>query len=140
MRILDVNNNTIENPNYDLGYVVEEKIFVQHHEAIEGRAEEGHYEVIAEYPETGGKDVEWVVDVEGIDPCEAWDEYEDILRFVEYTAEELTAMEEERARVEAEANRVENELAEAKNEIAELKNQIAQLMSFMTATLEEKDE
>lgn len=140
MRILDKNNNVIENPNFELGHLVEEQIFVQHHDAVIGRVEEGHYEVIAEYPETGGKDVEWVIDVEGVEACDAWDEYEDILRFVEYTAEELAEIEAARQAEEAEAHRVENELAQAKSEIEELKNQIAQLMSFMTATLEEKAE
>jgi hypothetical protein len=122
MRILDKNNNVIENPNFELGYLKEEQIFIQHHDAIIGRAEEGHYEVIAEYPETGGKDVEWVVDIEGIASCDAWDEYENILRFIEYTEEEIAETEPTRQAEEAEAHRVENELAQAKSEIEELKN------------------
>lgn len=138
MRILDKNNNVIENPNFELGHLIEEQIFVKHHDAVIGRKEEGHYEVIAEYPETGGKDVEWVVDVEGVGEQDAWDEYENIMRFVEYTAEELAEIEAERQAAEEEANRLPNELAAAKAEIEELKNQISQLMSFMTATLEEK--
>lgn len=138
MRILDKNNILIENPNYELGYVVEEKIFVKHHEAVIGRPEEGHYEVIAEYPKTGGKDVKWIVDVEGIEEQDAWDEYENILRFVEYTAEELAEIEAERKAAEEETNRLSNELAAARSEIEELKNQMSQLMALMTAILEEK--
>lgn len=96
MRILDVNGNEILNPDYSLGYVVEEKLFIAHHDAIEAVEEVGHYEVVAEYPETGGKDVEWIVDVEGVDAKEAWDEYEDILRYVLFTEEELAEIEAER--------------------------------------------
>ena len=88
MRILDVNGNEILNPDYSLGYVVEEKLLIVHHDAIEAIEEVGHYEVIAEYP-NGGKDVEWVVDVEAVESADSWDEYETIMRYTEYTAEEL---------------------------------------------------
>ena len=89
MRILDINNIEIENPNYSLGHLKKENIFIAHHEAIEEVMEQGHYEVIAEYPETGGKDVEWIVDTPYVAPQEAWDEYEEILRYVLFTNEEL---------------------------------------------------
>lgn len=96
MRILDINGNEILNPDYSLGYVVEEKLFIAHHDAVEAVKEVGHYEVIAEYPETGGKDVEWVVDIAAVEAAEAWDEYEDILRYIPYTEEELAQIEAER--------------------------------------------
>ena len=89
MRILDENNVEIENPDYELGYLKEEQLFIQHHEAVEAVEEVGHYEVLAEYPETGGKDVEWIIDVEAVEAAEAWDEYEDIFRYILYTEEEL---------------------------------------------------
>lgn len=98
MRILDENNIEIENPDYELGYLKDEKLFIQHHEAVEAVEEEGHYEVIAEYL-NGGKDVKWVIDVEAVEAAEAWNEYEDILRYVLYTEEEL----EERKKAEEEA-------------------------------------
>lgn len=88
MRILDEHNIEIENPDYEFGYLKEEKLFIQHHEAVEAVVEEGHWNVIAEYP-NGGKDVEWVIDVEEVEAAEAWDEYEDIMRYVLYTEEEL---------------------------------------------------
>lgn len=88
MRILDANGNEVLNPDYSLGYVAEEKLFITHHDAVEAVEEAGHYEVIAEYP-NGGKDVEWVVDVEAVESADEWDEYETILRYTEYTAEEL---------------------------------------------------
>lgn len=96
MRILDVNNTEILEPNYDLGYTKSDKIFIMRHEAVAEVKEQGHYNVIRVYEETGGKDVEWVVDIPGVEAKEAWDEYEDILRYVEYTQEELDAIEAER--------------------------------------------
>lgn len=88
MRILDMHDRELFNPDLELGYLQDAKILIAHHPAVEAVEEQGHYEVIARYP-NGGKDVEWVVDVPKVDAVEAWDEYEDILRYVEYTAEEL---------------------------------------------------
>ena len=92
MRILDINGVEITNPDYSLGHLVEEKILKAHHEAVEAVEEQGHYEVVAEYP-NGGKDVAWVVDIPGVEAREAWDEYEDIHRFIPFTAEELAEIE-----------------------------------------------
>lgn len=100
MRILDEHNIEIENPDSELGYLKEETLFIQHHEAVEAVAETGHFEVIAEYP-NGGKDVKWIIDVAAVEAAEAWDEYEDIYRYVLYTAEELA----ERQRLAEEAYR-----------------------------------
>ena len=104
MRILDENNIelTEEQINLELGYLRPESIISIHHKAVEEVKEVGHYEVIAEYP-NGGKDVIWVIDVPGIEAKEAWDEYEDIQRYVLYTEEELTAKEAEKKAKEEEA-------------------------------------
>lgn len=104
MRILDENNIelTEEEVNLELGYLRPESIISIHHEAIEEIKEVGHYEVIAEYP-NGGKDVAWIIDVPGIEAKEAWDEYEDIQRYVLYTEEELAAKEAEKKAKEEEA-------------------------------------
>ena len=103
MRILDENNIelTEEQINLELGYLRPESIISIHHEAIEETKEVGHYEVIAEYP-NGGKDVIWVIDVPGIEAKEAWDEYEDIQRYVLYTEEELAARDAEKKAKEEE--------------------------------------
>lgn len=96
MRILDKNNIELENPDYSKGRLHEERILIKHHEATEAKEavkEVGHFETIREYP-NGGKDVEWVVDTPGIDAVEAkeaWDEYEDIYRFVEFTEDDYAA-------------------------------------------------
>lgn len=101
MRILDENGIEIESPDNEKGYVVPDRLLVKHHEAIAPVFEQGHYETIKEYP-NGGKDVAWVVDVPGVEAKEAWDEYEDILRYVLYTEEELKAIEEKKNKPTAE--------------------------------------
>lgn len=93
MKIYDENNAELVSPDLSLGHLIEDKIFVAHHEAIEAVAEEGHWETVAEYP-NGGKDVDWIVDVPAVEAKEAWDEYEDILRYVPFTEEELAQIEE----------------------------------------------
>ena len=77
-------DKTQELQEYDLskGYLQQDKLFIKHYDAVE---EQGHYETIKEY-ENGGKDVEWVVDVEGV---EEHDEFEDIQIYIPYTEQEL---------------------------------------------------
>ena len=69
---------------------------MHHHEAVEAVEEQGHWETVAEYPETGGKDVQWVVDVPGVEAQEAWDEEETYWLYIPYTEEELKQMEADR--------------------------------------------
>lgn len=92
MRILDEQDQEIqpEDVDYRLGKLSDDKIFIQHHEAVEAVEEQGHYETVQEY-DNGGKDVEWKVDVPGVEAKEAWDEYEDIQRYTKFTDEELKA-------------------------------------------------
>ena len=92
MRILDENGIEIESPDLEKGYLKEDSLFIMHHEAVEAVEEQGHWETIAEYP-NGGKDVDWIIDVEAVEAAEAWDEYEDILRYILYTEEELAERE-----------------------------------------------
>lgn len=92
MRIIDMNGNEIVSPDLSLGKMVEEQIFVAHHEAIEAVEEQWHYEVIAEYP-NGGKDIKRVIDIPAVEPKDAWDEYETVQRYVPYTEEELAEIE-----------------------------------------------
>lgn len=103
MRILDENNIelTEEQINLELGYLRPESIISIHHKATKEVKEVGHYEVIAEYP-NGGKDVVWIIDVPGVEAKEAWDEYEDIQRYILYTEEQLATKEEERKAKEEE--------------------------------------
>lgn len=93
MRILDENNIEILNPNLTLGHLINDKIFIAHHEAIEPIEEVWHYETIAEYP-NGGKDIAKVIDIPAVEAKEAWDEYEDIQRYIVYTEDELKNIQE----------------------------------------------
>ena len=95
MRIFDENGIEIKSPDLMKGHLKEDRLFVMHHEAVKAVQEVGHYETVAEYP-NGGKDVEWIVDIPGVEAADAWDEYEDVLRYVLYTAEELEEMESNR--------------------------------------------
>lgn len=119
MRIFDENGLEIQNPDYERGHLKEDRLLVAHHEAVEAVAENGHWETIAEYP-NGGKDVAWVVDVPGVEAAEAWDEYEDILRYIPYTAEELAEIDRQRNHPTPEQR------------IAELEEALALLLSGVT--------
>ncbi len=70
--------------DYDLskGYLTEE-IITKHKEEVQEVKEIGHWETIKEYP-NGGKDVEWVVDVPGVEYQPARDIEEIITVYVPY--------------------------------------------------------
>ena len=75
------------NYDYSKGYTIKDTLtkYFKGQNKIE---EQGHYEVIAEYP-NGGKDIEWVIDVPGQNEILEHNEIEDILIYIEYTAEEI---------------------------------------------------
>ena len=99
---------TTELTEYDLalGYLIDDEIITHHdaeiihHDAVEAVEEQSHYEVIVEYS-NGGKDVRKVIDVEAVEPKEAYDETvkeayderESIQIYIPYTAEELAKQE-----------------------------------------------
>lgn len=101
MKIIDTNGNPIETPDLSLGWL-EDKTETAHHDAVQAVAEVSHYETIAEYP-NGGKDVEKVVDVPGVEAKDAWDEKEQVQVYHLYTAEELAAQEQARKEAEEKA-------------------------------------
>jgi len=94
MEIYNEQMELIENPDLSLGYL-KPGTRTEHHEAVEGVEEVWHYETIAEYP-NGGKDVEKVIDVPGVEAKAAWDEEIAIQIYVLYTQEELDAIEAEK--------------------------------------------
>lgn len=87
-------DKTEELASYDLnlGYLKSDKVVKQVHPAVLPVQEEGHYEVIKEYP-NGGKDLVWVVDVPGVEAKDSYIEYEDIYVYVTYTEKELALKE-----------------------------------------------
>lgn len=119
-RILDAHGNELKLEDLDLnaGKLVDETITV-HHDAVEGVEEVSHVEVLKEYYETGpdgtpvldedghkvvfGKDVKTIIDVPGVEAKEAWDEQEEIQRYIPYTAEELDKIAKEKADAQASA-------------------------------------
>lgn len=71
--VFDENGSPVESWDDDESKLVPATKTV-HHDAVEGVEEIGHWRTVREYPETGGKDVEWVVDVPGVEAQDAWDE------------------------------------------------------------------
>ena len=87
MKTYDENDNLIENPDLEKGYLKNDKKTI-HHDAIEAVEEKFHYETLAEYP-NGGKSVKKVIDIEGVEPRDAYDEKVDIQRYILFTKDEL---------------------------------------------------
>ena len=92
MRILDKENNEITSPDLEKGYLKIETIVIAHHDAVEAKAGKSHIEVVKEYG-NGGKDVITVWDEKPTEAKEAWDETEEINRYIPYSAEELAKIE-----------------------------------------------
>ena len=102
MQIYDQQGRPLEDYDPNKGRL-EQKTRTVHHDAVEGVEEQGHWETIREYPETGGKDVEWVVDVPGAEAKDAWDEESTELVYIPYTEEELAERERRRRILELKA-------------------------------------
>lgn len=88
MRILDKDNNEITSPDLEKGYLKAETIVIKHHDAVEAKQGKSHIEVVKEY-DNGGKDVITVWDEEPTEAEEAWDEIEEIQRYILYSTDEL---------------------------------------------------
>ena len=67
-----------------------------HHDEVKAVERQVHYEVVKEYP-NGGREVKEIVDVEGVEPKDAYDEKKKVTVFIPYTEEELEAMRKEQA-------------------------------------------
>ncbi len=82
-------DKTILLEEYDLskGYLKHDTL-ITHYDEVQAVEEQWHYETIAEY-ENGGKEIEKVIDVEGVEYEPARDEEEKILVYIHYTEEEL---------------------------------------------------
>ena len=81
--------------DYDVNRgTLQDDILTIHYDKVDGVEEQGHYETIKEY-ENGGKDVEWIVDVPGVDPVEEHDEYEQIQIYIPYSDEKLAEIDKE---------------------------------------------
>ena len=99
MKIIDETGAVVENPDLTLGYLTDDTEEITH-PAVEGVEEQWHWETVTEYP-NGGRDVQKIVDLPGVDAQEEWVEQVPIQKYIRYTAEELSAQEEARKKQEA---------------------------------------
>ena len=83
----------LENVDLEKGYLTDDTL-TTHVDYVAPVEEVGHYETIREYP-NGGKDVKWVIDVQGVKEVPEHDEVEQIQVYIPYTAEELQKMADE---------------------------------------------
>lgn len=88
MQIYDENFYPINNYDPTMGRL-ELRTRKIHVDAIEPVEEQGHWKTLKEYPETGGKDVAWVVDVPGVQGQEAVDNIEEYYLYIPFTSEEM---------------------------------------------------
>lgn len=134
MKTYDENDNLIENPDLEKGYLKNGKKTI-HHDAVEAVEEKFHYETLAEYS-NGGKSVRKVVDVPGVAAKDAYDEEVEVQRYIRYTAEELAAQ--EKARKEAQQrqealDKLPETLAALKNENEMLKQCLLEMSETVYA-------
>lgn len=122
-KIFDHKGKQLDFSDLKKGYLKSERRFVKHHPAVEAVEEKGHWKTVAEYP-NGGKDVEWVVDVPGVEAKEAWDEYEDIYRYVEYSHDEMD----------------DRERKSTKERLIELESKMEFLIELLTNDIRKEDE
>ena len=94
MKILDQQGNETLNPDLTKGYLNPDKLTIRH-DAVTAVPEQSHLKTVRVYP-NGGKDVEKVVDVPAVVGHDAYDTYEDIQRYIPYTASELAAIEKQK--------------------------------------------
>lgn len=86
MYVYDANFNLVENPDEEKGKLEYKETTVKHAYIVDAE-EQGHFEVVAEYPETGGQDVEWIVDTERQGHWQT--SFEDGAVFANYPAETI---------------------------------------------------
>lgn len=143
MRILDENDQEVVDPDLDLGHLEPDKLFIAHHDEIPEKLPVKKIDYDNPYyvdPNTGGKLVN-TIEVSPYQPYEpAWDEYEDILRYILYTEEELAEIEAQK-KAEEEAQKEAEEQAKKEAQEQEVERQIqaqmrtAAMFSVMTMTL-----
>lgn len=101
--------------------MLDQKTETVHHDANPYIAPKGHYEVIAEYPETGGQDVEFIEEEPGQDFKPEWDETVTYLVLRDLTEDELAArmVWEEQAKAEQERQETLSLLPDALADLSE---------------------
>jgi hypothetical protein len=89
MKIYDISKTyEITNPDLEKGYIENSTRVIAYHPATPFIKEVGHYETVKQYS-NGGADVKWVVDVEGSEQKDAYEETEQICVYIPYSDKEL---------------------------------------------------
>lgn len=92
MKVYDENWQQLETWDEKLGRL-HPSIRVIHHQEVQEVQEQGHWEVVATYPETGGQDVQWIIDVPGVQYTPAWDENQQCYVYKLFTKQQLAETE-----------------------------------------------
>ena len=122
-KIFDHKGKQFDFSDLKKGYLKSERRFVKHHPAVEAVEEKGHWKTVAEYP-NGGKDPEPPPHVPRVEAKEAWDEYEDIYRYVEYSQDEMD----------------DRERKSTKERLIELESKMEFLIELLTNDIRKEDE
>lgn len=115
--VLDVDGNAVANPDMEKGYTTPGKRLVQHHEAIQFAPavyEDVLVSSVDASDETFGHEGELYehrLVTPQVEYQPAWDEYEDVLIYTAYTAEELAQKEKEKKDAEEARKQAEVEAA-----------------------------
>lgn len=134
MRILNVDNQEVQNPDLTKGYLKKETIVLVHHPEI--KEQQPTYEVVEIQPGLSERRIKtpWI-------PAKgAWDETEEIERYIEYTPEELAEQERQRQEAEAEEERLKQEAAaeeERRQQEIEEANRLAEERAAEEAKIKE---
>lgn len=153
----------------DAGRLVSDAVVSKHHDATDAKSEQGHlewsrfyfadgssYEVTSQDdPHVGpdgwvpvsdgdpreafGADQRWVVDEQQVDAADEYDEYEDVLRYVQYTGEELARIKEHKEREEF-VSSGSSRLSDAESALADSDEAVCSLYESLLASQKVADE
>lgn len=137
MRIIDIDGNEVLEPDCELGYLVVESVLVAHHDAEPEKPyveEEG--EPIWQDEDDPRNALVPVRVVQEYEPAkEAWDEREEVLRYVPYTAAELAERKAEKEAEEA-TRKKGAELAAARKKLQEEREAIVDSVPAILAVVD----
>ena len=77
MRILNEAGEEVKNPDMTLGYTEPDRILIRHHDAVKAEPEEGYWRPIGDV----NPNMVYEVTKQAVEAVDAYDEYEDILRY-----------------------------------------------------------
>ena len=134
MRTVDAQGNELTNVDYDKGTTEPHKLLIAHHDAIEHK--DAVYEDVLVYEGEKGKLYEYRLVSPEVYAEDAWDEYEDVLLYTPYTAEQLSDI----AKKKEEKEKRQEELrkqAEAEAEKQKKNNEFLESAPTRVSTLEQ---